>query len=128
MLDVGDQNIADILVVCGDTRTRVSGTVRDDRGQPDPGARIAVFSMNRRFWSGPDYRMRRNVSTVARADGTYDIKDLPPGEYFVAAMPDMDTAEWELAPVRDKLVPSAVRVTLTSGESRVVDVRTTVIK
>jgi hypothetical protein len=72
--------------------------------------------------------MRRNVSTVARADGTYDIKDLPPGEYFVTAMPDMDTAEWELAPVRDKLVPSAVRVTLTSGESRVVDVRTTVIK
>lgn len=128
VLAVADQNITDIVVVCGDPSTRISGTVHNDRGQPDPGARVAVFSMNRRFWSGPDYRPRRNASVVVRADGTYDVKDLPPGEYFVAAMPDMDIAEWELPSVRDKLIPSAVRITVASGESRVVDLRTTVIR
>jgi hypothetical protein len=127
-LEVTDQNITDVLVVCGDKQTRITGTVRDDRGQLDAGARVVVFSADRRFWSGPEYRKRRNASAPAAAGATFDVKDLPPGEYFVAAVPDMDTAEWELPAVREKLIPSAVRITLGAGESRTLELRTTVIK
>lgn len=127
-LEVGYQNISDVLIVCGDPATHLRGFVRDDRGQLDPRARVVAFSTDRRFWSGLTYRGRRNVEMRVSPGATYDIPNLPPGDYFIVAIPEMATSEWQLPAVRDTLIGSATRVTIGSGESRAIDLRTVVIK
>jgi hypothetical protein len=128
LLEVRDENISDIHVVCGEPPTRISGTVRDDRGQRDTTARVVVFTTDRRFWAGPSYRQRRNTSKGVTPSGTYEFKDLPPGEYFVAAISENDTTDWETVAFRDKLIPSAVKITVGPGESRSLDLRSMVIR
>ena len=129
LLDVRDENISDVLIVCGgDTPTRISGTVRDDRGQLDPKARVVVFSTEKHFWSGPDYRRRRHAFQRTTPAGTFEISNLPPGDYFVAAIPEVVASDWELPAVRNQLIPLATRVTVGAAETRAVDLRTVVIR
>jgi hypothetical protein len=127
-LTVGDQDVTDILVSCGDKGTSISGTVRDDRGQPDQHTRVVVFPTERRFWSGAEYRERRNTSVLVTTGARYRLSDLPPGEYFAVALSKASSDNWELAAFRESLIPSATRITLGVGESRALDLRTAVIR
>ena len=122
LLEVAEKNIADVRVVCSETRTRVSGVVRDDRGQLETSARVVVFPTDRSYWTAPNYRLRRNISKWVTPEGTYEISDLPPGEYYVAAVSD-NGGEWELAAFRDKVIPSAVKITVGAGQSRSLDLQ-----
>lgn len=128
LLDVGTDNIDDIAIACSEVSTRISGAVRDDKGQPDPRARVLVFSTDRRHWSGAGYRPRRSASVRATTAATFAVPNLPPGDYFVVAIPETASADWELPSVRDALIPSATRVSLTTGSARSIDLRTVVIK
>lgn len=128
LLDVAGDNIDDIAIVCGEPPTRLSGAVRDDKGLPDPRARVLVFSTDRRHWSGAGYRPRHDVSVRATTTATFAMTGLPPGDYFVVAIPETASVEWELASVRDALIPSATRVSLEAGAVRAIDLRTAVIK
>lgn len=127
-LVVGEQNVTDILVVCTDGGTSISGIVSDDRGQPDPRTRVAVFPTDRRFWTGAEFRKRRNASAFPSPDGRYRIKDLPPGDYFVAALTDAAADNWQLPAFRESLLSSATRITLGASESKSLDLRTLVIR
>jgi hypothetical protein len=127
-LVVADQNVSDVVVSCGDPSATLSGTVRDDRGQIDQRTQVILFPTERRFWSGAEYRQRRNLSILVTAGGRYRTSDLPPGEYFVVALPDGASDNWQLAAFREFLIPSAARITLGAGESRALDLRTAVIR
>ena len=50
-------------------------------------------------------------------DGSYSIKGLPPGEYHLAALPDLETGEWNDPVLLEQLVPSSAKVTLRDGET-----------
>jgi hypothetical protein len=48
---------------------------------------------------------------------------LPAGEYYLAALTDADSNVWQTAGVLEKVIPSAIKVTLMSGERKVQDLR-----
>jgi hypothetical protein len=50
--------------------------------------------------------------TRPATDGAFRIRGVPPGDYLVAALTDLEPGEWNDPALLDQLVPSAVRLTL----------------
>jgi hypothetical protein len=132
--DVGDALVTvlhedvDVVFTCGAPLGRITGTVRDDRGQPERGARVVVFSADRRHWSGDDYRPARRVVRTASHEGRFSVTDLLAGEYFLAAIPAASRANPREAQTLEALSRSAERLTIVSGSTRAIDLAVTVIR
>ena len=56
-------------------------------------------------------------------NGTYRLGGLLPGEYFLAAVADLDQADLTDEAFYDALAPAAIRLTLAAGERKVQDVQ-----
>jgi hypothetical protein len=125
---MGSDDVGDVTVHCNDPQTRLSGTVRDDRGGADPASAVVVFPVEREFWSGPSIRVRRFQRVYSDKAGAFVVRTLPPGEYFVAAIPDQKSDLWQDPTVLNTLARSATRVTLSTGESRTIDLRTVQVR
>jgi hypothetical protein len=61
--------------------------------------------------------------TRPATDGSFTIKGLPPGEYFLAAPTDLESGEWNDPVLLDQLAPSSLRVVLRDGETTRRDLR-----
>ena len=123
-----ERDDVELTVVCGEPPTRLSGTVRNERGSPDGDAIAVVFPADRRFWTGAGLRARRKTSAFTSASGSFSMVNLPPGDYLVAALMVGNSDFWQDPQVLDKLTPIATRVSLLAGETRTVDVRTVKIR
>ena len=55
--------------------------------------------------------------TRPATDGTFFIKGLPPGDYIVDALTDLETGEWNDPALLDQLSKAGVKVTLRDGET-----------
>jgi hypothetical protein len=55
--------------------------------------------------------------TRPATDGTFTLKGLPPGDYLLAALLDLENGEWNDPTVLESLAPSSVKVTLREGET-----------
>jgi hypothetical protein len=123
-----DRDDVDVTIVCGDTPTKLSGTVRNDRGTADADTLVVVFPADRRFWPGPGVRPRRITSARPSASGAFSFVNLPAGEYFAAAIPVETSDFWQAPATLEVLARSATRVTIGAGEARTVDLRTVRIR
>jgi hypothetical protein len=54
--------------------------------------------------------------TRPATDGAFSVRGVPPGDYLVAALTDLEPGEWNDPALLDQLVVSAVRLTLREGE------------
>ena len=52
-----------------------------------------------------------------------DVTDVPPGDYFLAALTDLDRSELYTPAFLRELVPAAIRLTLAEGERKVQNVQ-----
>ena len=127
LIDLADQNLENVLIACGETATEVNGGVRTERGEPDHDALVVAFSTDRLHWSGPGYRPRRVTSVRVSASGTFAIRNLPPGEYFVAAV-SATLRHWDDVRELETLSRSAVRVKLGAAESTTIALRRMIAK
>jgi hypothetical protein len=68
----------DLRVVVTDRASEVRGTVRNNSGDPVPGALVVVLPASATFWTRANRRVR-----AVRTDGVgrYVIRGLPPGQY-----------------------------------------------
>jgi len=79
-----------------------------------------VFPANRALWR-PDSRRVR--SARSGTDGRWIVRGLPPGEYLVAALTDLDPDELRDAAFLETLLAASVKVSLGDGEQKVQDLR-----
>jgi hypothetical protein len=94
--------------------TSLIGVLQDAGGRPATDYYILVFSTDRKHWTPGSRRVRM---TRPATDGSYGVKGLPPGEYFLAAPTDLETGEWNDPLLLDQLARSAARVVLRDGET-----------
>jgi hypothetical protein len=66
---------------------------------------------------------RRARAIRPATDGRFRIAGLPPGEYLLAALTDVEQGEWLDPSFLEKLVPASVRVALAEGEKKNQDLR-----
>ena len=103
----------DWVVTFTDKPTGLVGTLTNAVGRPATAYYMLVFSSDHRYWTPGSRRVRM---TRPATDGSYSVKGLPPGEYYLAAPTDLETGEWNDPAVLEQLLPSSAKVTLHEGE------------
>jgi hypothetical protein len=110
----------DWTVTFTDKPTGLTGVLQDPAGRPAADYYILVFSSDRKYWTPGSRRIRM---TRPATDGSYSVKGLPPGEYYLAAPTDLETGEWNDPVLLEQLVRSSARITLRDGEMASQDFR-----
>jgi uncharacterized protein (DUF2141 family) len=113
-------NIAGVVLTFSDRHTTLTGTLQTPSGQPAPAYSIVVFPADRSLWRP---LARRIQSARTGTDGTWTMKDLPPGDYLVAALRDLDPDDLLDPSFFDALAGTSTKLTLGEGEQKTFDLR-----
>ena len=112
--------IADTVLMYTDRPTEIAGTLHTPAGDPTADYFIIAFASDRKHWTPMN---RRQMMARPASNGRYAISNLPPGEYLVAAVTDVEPGSWWDPAWLEQLQTGAVRVTLAEGERRVLDLK-----
>lgn len=113
-------DLRDVVVTITDRIAELSGSlVTADASQATADFYIVVFPVNRAFWLKDS---RRIVSVRPGNDGRFTVGGLPAGEYYVAALTDVEPGEWFDSTFLAAL-PTSTRVVLAEGEKKTLDLR-----
>ena len=74
-----------------DHPSEVFGAFSDAAGQPASDYTVIVFSASREYWMA---NSRRIQAARPGTDGRFSLKNLPPGDYRLAAVSDVEPNEW----------------------------------
>jgi hypothetical protein len=113
-------DLRDVVVTLSDRRTELSGTLQTPAGEAAPAYFILVFPAD------PALRVPRSrrIQVVRPSTaGQFVARDLPPGEYVVAAMTDVMPSEWNDPRFLEQVALAGVKVTLRDGEKTVQDLQ-----
>lgn len=113
MLDLRGGDLSGVEATFAERSTRVAGSIVDAAGLVDSDADVIVFPADTTLWREETFSRRvRNVH--ATVGGEFEIQDLPPGEYYLAAVSGpYPVAEPDAL---ERLVRDASRLTLRDGE------------
>jgi len=105
-------NLAGVTVTMSDSHTELSGVLQTAGGRPAPEYSVIVFPADRTLWHAASRRMQ---AARPGSDGTFIVRDLPGGDYVIAAVTDMDPREWQDTSFLDQVGSAGVKVTLVDG-------------
>lgn len=98
----------------------IRGRVQVDRG-PSRDAAVIVFPTDTDTWGSSGLFPRRlRMSRIAGA-GEYSF-NLPAGDYYVMAIPDEQSADWQDVAFLEEASRDAIRVRIAEGERKLQDV------
>lgn len=103
-----------------DKPTSLAGVFQDRSGRAATDYFILIYSVDRGAWVPGSRRIR---TTRPGTDGAFSVKGVPPGEYYLAALTDLENGEWNDPTLLERLIPSSIKVTLRDGEVTTQDVR-----
>ena len=116
----GGQTIGDIRVGFTNRVPELNGTVTDASGAPATEYTVLAFSGDPALW-----RPQSRQIATARPDqnGRFQIRELPAGDYYVAAIDPVEPDEWFEPSFLSDRRDDAVRVTINDGEVKTQDLR-----
>ena len=117
-LDLESTDVSGLVVTFTDKLTELSGTIVDARGAAHTTAEVIAFPADSDIWKQGAFGTRRIRLTPATKFGTYAVSGLPPGQYFIVAVDEGATAEWQDPKFLERVQRGATRVTLTGGERK----------
>jgi hypothetical protein len=116
-----DANGVDAAVVTVTQSTQeLRGTLRGSASLPSTALTMFVYPADRRLWT----QGSRRIQIVRPAtDGSFVFSGLPPGEYYAISLFDPDPVSVFDPVYLASLVEASLRVSLSPGERRVLDVQ-----
>lgn len=108
----------ELVLTFSDRHTLLSGHVRS--GNNSSAYSVIVYSRDRTMWGEASRRVRMSR---ALSDGTFSVKDLPPGDYLIAAAPVLGPGVQLDSTFLTSLLSSSTEITLNEGEHKTQDVR-----
>jgi hypothetical protein len=115
-----NSEITGLVVTFTDRPTEISGTVLDEAGRAAPGFPIVVFSTDRAYWT---VGSRRVQQVRPSSDGKFKLGGLPPGEYYVSAVTDLDPTDLYDPAFLERLAAMSFKISLADGEKKVQDLK-----
>jgi len=119
-LVVTDAPAGELVLTFTDRHNELSGMLQTPAGSPATDYFVAVFTTDRTLWR-PE--ARRLVFTRPATDGRFSFKELPSGEYYLAALTDLDPADWQTPEFLNTVVPASLTFTIADGENKRQDLR-----
>ena len=114
------QTVEGVQIVFTRKVTVVSGTITDTRGRPDLDATVVAFAQDARRWT-PMTRFTR--SARPNQDGRYTLRGLPPEDYFVAVVKEIEPGRLADPEYLESLRDQAVRITIGEAETKALDLK-----
>lgn len=108
-------NITDIVITFVDKRSEISGSMTGPDGAPAVDYTVLAFSADSRFWTP---QSRRTQWVRPNTQGRFSVRDLPAGDYIIAAVSDIEPGQWNDAKFLEELALFGVKVTLGDGEKK----------
>jgi Carboxypeptidase regulatory-like domain len=115
-----NEDVGGIVVTFNDRQQQLSGTIQDAVGRPTSDFTIIVFPSDTRYWLP---QARRIASTRPSTDGKFSFRNLPPGDYRLTAVTDVEPGEWYDPAFLSQLGGASIPISLVEGESKVQDIR-----
>jgi uncharacterized protein (DUF2141 family) len=113
-------DISGVVLTFSDRPTTLSGTLLTSAGAAAPAYFIAVFPADRALWRAES---RRILSARSGTDGRWMVRELPPGDYLIAALTDLDPEDLASPAFLETLAASAVKVPIALGDQKTQDLR-----
>jgi protocatechuate 3,4-dioxygenase beta subunit len=119
----GGRLYADVDVTFSRLGASITGTATDERATPVRDYAVYIFPTDRDGWFPTSRRVKL---ARAGADGSFRVRALPPGDYWIAAVgriePGQRAGDWD-PDLFDALSTRAVRVTVGESEARTLTLR-----
>jgi uncharacterized protein (DUF2141 family) len=115
-----NQNVADAVITFTDRLAQLTGSVLNAAGVAATDFTVVIFPTDQALWM-PQSRRIQGVRPAA--DGAYTFRNLPPGDYYVAAIDDVEPGEWFDPAFLQRLLPTAMKVAIADGEQKAQDIR-----
>jgi hypothetical protein len=122
-VELRDADADRVTITFTDKRTSVTGEVSTSSGNPDGKATVILFPQDSTLWADSGPSPRRLKTTRPRGDGRYSM-NVPAGDYFVVAVSDTGSFEWNDPQFLAALATSATKITVNEGESHAQALRT----
>jgi hypothetical protein len=119
-IEVKSENITGLNVIFTDRVSGLKGNVRDSRGNPAGNVTVIVFPPDEQQWLP---QSRRIVTTRTDGSGAYQLSTVPPGEYLVTAIEDVEQGEWFDPAFLDGIKGRATKIRIEEGEERTQDLK-----
>jgi len=116
------EDVANVVVTFTDRWSGVRGSVQNREG-PDGMAAVIVFPTDSDTWGSSGLSPRRVRMVRPGKLGDYSL-NLPPGEYYLIAVPDAQAADWQDPAFMELASRAATRVAIEEGARRTLDLRT----
>jgi hypothetical protein len=113
-------SMRDVKILMSEERTELAGTLSSASGQAATDYFIVIFPADRTLWHPHSPRVR---VTRPEADGGFTARDLPAGEYRVAALTDVEDDEWRKSAFLESLYDVSIAITVTDGKTTRQDIR-----
>jgi len=114
------QDLSGIEFTLTDRHNELSGTLTTAEGKAATDYFIIVCPSDPRLWTP---RSRRVKSLRPSSNGSFSVKDLPAGEYVIAALTDVAPGEWNDPQWLASVAPSGAKITIVNGEKTVQNLR-----
>jgi hypothetical protein len=118
----------DVIMTFTDRVTSLSGGVQTPQGLAAVEATALLFPVDPDGWQDFGLNPRRLKSSRVDAAGKYGFPDVPPGDYFVIAIPDEEAAIWREPDRLMTLSRLATRVHLIEGQAATQDLRSVSVR
>lgn len=116
-----NQAVGGITVTLTDKQTEFTGTIVDERNQPAVEYTLVVFPADNKYWTGT--ASRRFQTVRPSTDGRFTIRGLPPGDYRIGTVIDLEPGASSDPGFLQQLEATALRMTLQPGEKKQQDIR-----
>jgi hypothetical protein len=111
---------AEVVVTLTDKVTELSGTLTSASGAPASDVFVIAYASDRALWGAGARRVQAVRPSV---DGRYTIAGLPPGDYLLAAVLDIDPNDWNDPAFLEQLVPASIKLAIGEGEKKTQNLR-----
>lgn len=121
-LTIEDANqVNDLQVVLTDQVTVLTGTIRNAAGDVVSDRVVVALPVDHSLWRPQGRHIRLAYSDF---DGRFQIRGLPPGDYFVVVVDAIDPADLYDVRVMERIASLGSRVTLREGQPTVIELKT----
>ena len=115
-LDVGKADIADVVITLTNLPSEVSGIVTMSTRLLAEDVTVLAFPADPAGWKLPIGPARRLVRGAVDSLGRYTLRGLPAGDYFLAAVHEVDMDGWPDATFLQDRSRSAARLSVKDGK------------
>jgi hypothetical protein len=112
------QNVADAVITITDQISTLTGKLESAGVATD--YTLILFASDPGLWRPLS---RRILTSRVAGDGTYSFPNVPPGDYWLAAVDDVEPGDWFDWSFLQRIEPTAIKVTIGEGEKKTQDLR-----